>query len=449
MRCVVFVPGILGSELTNAAGDVVWPPSALQAITRYRGIDKLVDSNLTATGIIESVGPRSVYRSIINDIGKCDYSSGDSSRRFIPYAYDWRRSNADSAERLADVLDAQAGTATDVLLIGHSMGGLVLRYLLESRKFTSRNWFSKISGLITLGTPHLGAPEAMTQLRWVDKKVGIVGSDLKKLANEDDYPSLFQLAPQPHTTFTMPRRRRGSIPARIETFDAELVDTFELNATNIQSARSFWSELGIERRPEHVPYYFFGGGSHNTIVRTEWEAGSRELIAIERDRSGDGTVPLASAVLANVPHGFSTKQHDRIFEDRKLRKALYDMLDAPAGIVPHSATDVPVESVPAIGTSVGRSEYRRQDPIDVAVSYSDLDQASTGEAFCIQPLDPEFGTPDGSPISFNVAFDGVAVSEFSFTIRPELSPGLYELQADFDSDDPEPTRFVVRSDDDD
>ena len=65
---------------------------------------------------------------------------------------------ADSGAELADLLDrlvaAWPVAITRIVLVGHSMGGLVIREGLAS----GGHWRGLVSDVITLGTPHSGAP---------------------------------------------------------------------------------------------------------------------------------------------------------------------------------------------------------------------------------------------------------------------------------------------------
>jgi pimeloyl-ACP methyl ester carboxylesterase len=73
--------------------------------------------------------------------------------------YDWRKSVSDSATSyLIPWLDRARSRSgrSKVILVGHSMGGLVSRSYIQSDAYPARN---DVERLITLGTPHRGAPE--------------------------------------------------------------------------------------------------------------------------------------------------------------------------------------------------------------------------------------------------------------------------------------------------
>ncbi len=58
---------------------------------------------------------------------------------------------------LAALLEA-GGTSGRVVLVGHSMGGLVARAALRAGAAAGHGWVARCDSVVTLGTPHLGAP---------------------------------------------------------------------------------------------------------------------------------------------------------------------------------------------------------------------------------------------------------------------------------------------------
>jgi pimeloyl-ACP methyl ester carboxylesterase len=85
--------------------------------------------------------------------------------------YDWRKSVSDNATNYLipwiDRARSRSGQSK-VILVAHSMGGLVSRSYIQSDVYATRN---DVERLITLGTPHRGAPESYYpweggELRW-------------------------------------------------------------------------------------------------------------------------------------------------------------------------------------------------------------------------------------------------------------------------------------------
>ena len=67
----------------------------------------------------------------------------------------------DLANMLAE-LHAHLPAATELVLIGHSLGGLVARSAThyESQRDEPSGWLDRLSHVVTLGSPHLGSPVA-------------------------------------------------------------------------------------------------------------------------------------------------------------------------------------------------------------------------------------------------------------------------------------------------
>lgn len=448
MKCVVFLPGIMGSELRHSETNKrVWPPSLSALVTKSVKAEALLDENLVATKPIESITPfYSVYRSILRDIQACGYSLNGSERRFIPFAYDWRKSNQASALVLAEYLDHQE-SYDEIVLIGHSMGGLILRYLLESGEFDQRPWFNAITQLITLGTPHNGAPSALNQIAGLASSVGISAENVKRLVSDQRYPSAYQLVAPNGSAMTLSAANSSRLPHVVNPFDSKIVARYQLQKSNIDSALRFWSKLNLAKRPKRVAYFSFVGSAHTTLTRLEW-TGS-ELLERESNDSGDGTVPISSALNGSIPHSFSQKKHSTIFADRNLRDELFKMLGAPSGVTPHSLTGrTEADSANAMGMSTDREDYRTVDNMEIVVSFREP-QISPRCHFQLVRIDPE--SESGEPIdevgdAINVNFDGLELQNFKFNLAMDLSPGVYELQTSDQVDDPERCFFVVSED---
>jgi len=110
------------------------------------------------------------------------------------FPYDWRQPNQVSAEQLEEYVDlvfALHPEASQIDIIGHSMGGLVAGQFITDNP-------GVVDQCITIGTPWLGAPKALVAMETGDFDDIALGflippSELRKLAQF--LPSLHQLLP--------------------------------------------------------------------------------------------------------------------------------------------------------------------------------------------------------------------------------------------------------------
>ncbi|MEY4564408.1 MAG: hypothetical protein RLZZ618_3685 [Pseudomonadota bacterium] len=68
------------------------------------------------------------------------------------------RSNAHALSSLLDTVAAEAPQVRELVLIGHSMGGLVARLACEHAQAHELPWLARTGLLVGLGSPHQGAP---------------------------------------------------------------------------------------------------------------------------------------------------------------------------------------------------------------------------------------------------------------------------------------------------
>lgn len=100
-----------------------------------------------------------------------------ASRGFVPVFAHYNSGQAitDNGLALAQQLDQLVahwpGSVRRLLLVGHSMGGLVARSALHQGQATGQAWPALVSDLVTLGTPHTGAPLEKAG-HWIDIVLG-------------------------------------------------------------------------------------------------------------------------------------------------------------------------------------------------------------------------------------------------------------------------------------
>jgi len=72
--------------------------------------------------------------------------------------YNSGRHISENGDALAALLEGVAGAFHDVVIVTHSMGGLVSRAALQAGTTAQHGWRRKVRALVTLGSPHHGAP---------------------------------------------------------------------------------------------------------------------------------------------------------------------------------------------------------------------------------------------------------------------------------------------------
>jgi len=312
---VILLPGITGSVLANAKGKEVWAPSAgaaWRAITSFGGsIEGLelagddVDDGVTAPrlvpdvtivpGLVKIDGYSRVKDYLIRQIGLTD------GQNFHAFPYDWRRDNRMIARRLeSQSMDwlrqwrASSGNAdAKLVLIGHSMGGLVSRYFIECL-----GGWKVTRTLMTLGTPHRGSLNAVGFLEnGMKKGIGPLGLGLSPLLRS--LTSVYQLLPiypcvasDGGPLLRVADAARNGMLSKVDAQRAVDARTFHQEIQDAQAANAKL-EAYAERGPTVVPVV----GIEQPTAQSARVDGGRLILLNDyegQDLGGDGTVPRVS-----------------------------------------------------------------------------------------------------------------------------------------------------------
>lgn len=329
---VVLLPGILGSVLQKGGVDV-WGLSAgtvgralwnlgenvKELAIPADAIDRTdYDDGVRATRLLPDVQIipwlwKTDGYTLVADTLRNNFEM-EGGRNYFEFAYDWRLDNSLAAQKLQQLsqrwLDewrrSSGNAEAKLILIGHSMGGLVARYFLE----VLEGW-RDTRILITFGTPYRGSLNALNFIaNGFVKKVGF----LKLLDLSDmlrSFTSIYQLLP--------------IYPCYDQRGDGSYV--YLKDATNVphlapaRIARAFEFHDKIKdavKRHEADEEYIRNRyrihpivGTYQPTFQSAWWNGSAVEVLQEyegNDMGGDGTVPRVSATPIEM-----SKAHAEVF----------------------------------------------------------------------------------------------------------------------------------------
>ncbi|MFN8473425.1 MAG: carboxypeptidase regulatory-like domain-containing protein [Anaerolineae bacterium] len=340
---IILLPGIQASRLANA------PRSQLGCFGRVKGeiwlnegllqaaVPEIPDYILHRPTLAIAMYNENIKSLFLQDDGKspadpCDQivaSDVISRTNFlipqfdtIPYAefiqimqdyqieyfpYDWRLSIDDAAfkldQKISDV--KRKYNASTVVLIGHSMGGLVARRytMSESR---ARN----VARVITVGTPYWGAPKAAWSMRTGLSGIGLLDLILDQTAVRKlvrNSPGGLALLPSEKDYFDPPDSPVGGYYAtdhgRLTSFQQTL-DFFVTKGGNrglLEQARDFHRQIDDFSVDVHTPYQILAADHIGTTIGFVTESPCAfppfNTCWLQWPVWGDGTVPRSSSEL--------------------------------------------------------------------------------------------------------------------------------------------------------
>jgi pimeloyl-ACP methyl ester carboxylesterase len=364
---VVVLPGIMGSTLSRDGG-LVWAPSAgaaLRAVRTFGGSlkrlqlpegigDESPDDGVKPVAVMPDihvlpglwtlqVGYQRLLEWLESTFGLVRVSS-DAPGNLLPVPYDWRLSNRYNGRRLKTVVEPalqrwrdQDGPYADALVvfICHSMGGLVARWYIQ------REGGAEVTRkLITLGTPHRGALNALDQLvNGVRKGPSPFRIDLTQFARS--LPATHQLLPE----YACLESANGLLKTTETTLP-------ELSAAMVADAMRFHDELDDPANPSWEAAFDLHPvqGQKQQTATTARLADGRvvPLPTIgQNNERGDATVPALSAMPAGVrPRSpivrHVTERHGALQHNRSVFDEIEGILTA-SDVVHRAPTDLPVD----------------------------------------------------------------------------------------------------------
>lgn len=345
---VIYVPGIMGSPLyddLNNDNQLIPDEKAWFGIQFFSGSLLLHPNGIDPNGSYNiKVAPlrndaantlRNELEDVPMDLFKGFFDNMEASRYLLDdydddhtegenlfcFTYDWRKNNVTNAELLSNFIDSVLiwTGAVQVNLVGHSMGGIVSKTCI---KLFDK---SRIKNMVFIGTPHLGAPEALTVMlkgklfEWLNFVNEIEWLTARVLAR--NLPSCYQLIPSP-SYFDLNLNNSLSTDIEIYSECFQLPNGNYVNYSQLINYLTTYQSCLVENLnvallnsseifKELIDTVDFGNIEVVNIVgHNQWTIGKNKIIngspplyckTIEyfRNPNGDFTVPVRSAELIN------------------------------------------------------------------------------------------------------------------------------------------------------
>ncbi|HEY0016695.1 MAG TPA: hypothetical protein VGC13_10265 [Longimicrobium sp.] len=318
---VVLLPGIAGTSLSHH-DDILstWPLKVARTAVANEpeALRMLEDPSLTPGEPIPWALPITVFdlgyrgfrdyfeaagfTSVLFSVNNPDLPAEPLQKLLVGFAYDWRQDNSGTAENLRTLLSRlhqlYGGGEYEVFLVGHSMGGLVSRAYLENPAYQKDAWYGRVRALITLGTPHLGAPLAVAGINGTITTEFLAPYNrlVQDFVNESFSVSAYELLPPVQRKFIVgPEAYSIFDPAFRNTAAWAALKEKGLDEAKINRAGEFLAGLDYTGGGALPPYYCVYGLSTLFETCESFTYDAHGTLTEVDDMQGDAVVPKWSA----------------------------------------------------------------------------------------------------------------------------------------------------------
>lgn len=346
---IVLLPGMMGSLLRSVEGllETLW----INPLLFTRGQINLLE--LAADGVTNAY-PR--VKVVASGLHTLSYASAvllfNRRANLFILPYDWRHDLRQAAGLLHEALVrwSESNGYRRFTLVGHSLGGVIARTYLALFPAEAERLVQQV---VLLASPLHGAPaavEALASGHYLTRLADMLhrGNDGQRLLRS--LTSVYQVLPPPQDLWPLDT----PYPCDFDLYDAPAWCEEGFRQNGLDRARALYQLLATA--DPQVSVAQVAGYDEPTLVALRGAPDALQpTIVSEGPNSGDGTVPLWSAVLPEGDTYYVRCPHERIQKDRRVCQAV---LDLAAGDLP----DLPREIEPGRGPLIGADSTPRDLP---------------------------------------------------------------------------------------
>jgi pimeloyl-ACP methyl ester carboxylesterase len=309
-EAVVLLPGIMGSLLTSMRGvtKLLW----INPLVFLHGEANYLEMNDDGSGdgcAEVQVMPLALEKIFYTKLALALRREVD----LYEFPYDWRRSITWNARQLQASLArwSLADPGRQFTLVGHSMGGLVIRaYLAQDPAGAEQH----VRQVISLGTPYYGATSAVENLLLGNRMLALVaGINPRNVPRRIimNMPSIYELLPPPPEMFPAGR----PYPVNWDLYNAAAWHKADVRQDYLDLGCQFQQLMAVA--DPQLPQAQIAGCHLKTLVAVRQQAanGSPQYELVKQPtgpNSGDGTVPLWSAIRPEFDTYYVRQEHCKL-----------------------------------------------------------------------------------------------------------------------------------------
>ncbi|MGE0848273.1 MAG: hypothetical protein AB7O44_01460 [Hyphomicrobiaceae bacterium] len=448
-RPVVFIPGILGTQLLDDSGSVVW--GGASSLSNFAKLEMNAGHSkvkLRPGRLIQEISILGPFWTIhqYDQLSKTFSDAGlVEGQSLYVFGYDWRLSNFENVKELKRLIQAHLKDR-DFDIVAHSMGDIIARLFILS----DSNAF-RVKRLITLATPAQGSMNSIAELSegWGGLENYIAGGlDLIRTV-AFSFPSLFELFPSYDSCCRLGNERSYTAfdPTDYANWEKygwvpvshRVPDRIAAVKAALQSARRVRAQMA-KRLPNSVELVMIAGDRIGT--KYYWYVDpARPAVGNWRfsQSLGDGTVPLWSAAASNWPGKAlpAFVDHATIFADpwvTNLLKRQLNSLGGPPPIANVTQTIAKANSGRLIEVSLIRADVDKMaasvgNAVNIEIVLTVVDSVSQGELAPIVQVTGPAGSSSRLGVAETTTTDDLTKRTHKYRGSVQIGePGVYVVQ---------------------
>jgi pSer/pThr/pTyr-binding forkhead associated (FHA) protein len=307
-RIVIFVPGLMGSEMWRGSERIF--PNIKTLFTNPEVLQyplpleprKILDQVVIVPNLIKLDQYNRLGDYLVEEL---DYQRGVD---FFEFPYDWRQDVRTSARQLGALIESLP-RSQPLVIIAHSLGTMVSRYYIERLGGKGR-----VERVILLGGPHRGVVKALTSLLAAPELLpfGIMGERLRQVCMT--FPSSYQILP----TYPLAVDASG-VKINFMEDESWLPEKFR---PLLRLGSEFRRELGVRSSIPAVSIFGYGLKTPSDLILIKDAAGNITKVDYRSERNGDSTIVESSTVLEGSEIHPVQQYHGSLFVDNDVKMRL-------------------------------------------------------------------------------------------------------------------------------